>query len=224
MKISICIPTHEMQGKGPEFLEHSLGIISNQSFKDFEVVVSDNSENNEIKKVCEKFFHLQINYFRNPRKGMAPNTNEAIKASKGELIKILYLDDYLYGKDALKDIVETFRPKDNWLVSACVHTYDGEKFVNPHWPNYHQKIYEGGNTIGSPSVLTIRNEGKLLFDEGLTWVLDCELYKRYHDAYGLPRCLNTPNVVIRIGDHQVTNILPEEIKRREIEYSIKKHE
>jgi len=50
-RITVAIPTHEMEG-GPDFLEHSFGILKEQTFKDFDVVVSDNSENDEIELVC----------------------------------------------------------------------------------------------------------------------------------------------------------------------------
>lgn len=223
-KITIAIPVHEMVGEGARFLRHSLQVIQSQTFKDFDVVVSDNSSNDELKDVCAEFPDLDINYFKNPRRGMAPNTNAAIEASKGELIKILYLDDFLFGRGALQDISDNFKSRDHWLVTGCIHTRDGETFFDRHFPNYHNKIYTGANTIGSPSVLTIRNKGHLLFDESLTWVLDCDLYKRYRDRYGLPMQLGKINVVIRQGDHQVTNILPDDVKRKEVEYVIKKYE
>ena len=53
--LSIAIPTYEMLGKGVEFLEYQFNIFLQQSFKDFEVVVSDHSLNESIKALCKKY-------------------------------------------------------------------------------------------------------------------------------------------------------------------------
>ncbi|MBU0924027.1 glycosyltransferase family 2 protein, partial [bacterium] len=81
------------------FFKRCLDSLWNQSFQDFEIVVTDNSEDDTIKTICE-WYRTGIKYFKNPRKGMAQNTNEAIQKSKGELIKILYMDDYMAHDDA----------------------------------------------------------------------------------------------------------------------------
>ena len=47
--ISICIPTYEMNGMGVEYLEYSFNILYSQTFKDFEIIISDHSESNLIK-------------------------------------------------------------------------------------------------------------------------------------------------------------------------------
>lgn len=224
-RITVAIPTHSMQG-GAGFLKNNFDILRNQIFKDFDVVISDNSEDDIIENVCKEYSDLlPILYYKNPSplKEMASNTNSAIRFSTGELIKILFLDDFLNGPNALLDISNFFREKDYWLVTGCIHTYDGIHFERMHFPNYHKKIHEGANTIGSPSVLTIRNNGHLLFDESLTWLLDCDLYKRYYEKYGMPRILNSISTVIRQGEHQVTNLLSKERKVKEYDYLIKKY-
>jgi len=222
MIISVCIPTYEMGGYGKEVLKRSLDILRTQTFKDFEVVISDNSENDEIKNLCEntEYSSLSINYFKNPIKGMAQNTNSAIKVAKGKIIKILYMDDYLADENSLQKIVENF--KGHWLVTGCEHS-DGNHRYNPHYPKYNKKIYRGENTIGSPSVLSIKNEDPLLFDENMTWLLDCDYYKRMYDKYGEPTILNEINVIIGTSKHQVTNTLSDKAKEKEHYYMAKKY-
>lgn len=223
-RISIAIPTHEMGGLGAKFLRHSLRKIRSQDFNNFEIVVADNSDDSKIEDVCKDNSDLRIVYVKNPVKGMAPNSNVAIRMSRGEIIKILYLDDYLFGTTALKDISNAFTSDVHWLVTGCVHSVDGIETERPHLPEYSDDIHTGNNTIGSPSVLTIRNSGHLLFDESMSWLLDCDLYKRYYDTYGLPKILNRLGVVIRTGPHQITNILTDEQKRVEQDYMNKKYE
>lgn len=217
-KLSVCIPTHGMDSR-TYFMKRCLDSLWSQSFQDFEIVVTDNSDDDVIKNICA-YYSTGIRYFRNERKGMAQNTNEAIKQAKGKLIKILYMDDFLGQRDSLKDIVEHF--KGYWLVTDCVH-YDGTKYFNHHKPTYNDEIYLGKNTIGSPSVLTISNEDPLLFDENLTWLLDADLYKRYYERYGDPVVLNDKNVIIGVGDHQATNTMGEARKLQEYGYMQEKY-
>jgi hypothetical protein len=55
-----------MKGKGVEYLEYSLNIIAQQSFTDFESVISDHSQNEDIKNLCEKWNQvINIKYYKN---------------------------------------------------------------------------------------------------------------------------------------------------------------
>lgn len=158
---------------------------------------------------------------------MAKNTNAGLKKARGQLIKILYLDDYLAHDNALQVIVDNFTPETQWLATGCLHqqTEIGlyEDPHSPHYPRYTENISTGNNQIGSPSVVTLRREGMLLFDENMSWLLDCDLYKRYYDTYGKPTLVNDLNVVIGVGEHQTTYKLSEEEKLSEHYYLNDKH-
>ena len=52
---TIAIPTWEINGKGVEYLEYSLNIIAHQTFKDFDIVISDHSINDDIKNLCKEW-------------------------------------------------------------------------------------------------------------------------------------------------------------------------
>ena len=172
--ISVCIPSYEMHGEAKRMLTRSFDMLKKQTFKDFEVVVSDNSEDDVVRNICasSEYQSLNINYFKNPRKGISPNTNEAIKKATGKLIKTLYMDDFLSDENSLQDIMDSF--KGNWLVTGCGHNTGDGKIKNIHFPTYNKKVYLGKNTIGNPSILTIKNEDLMLFDENLSWLLDCD--------------------------------------------------
>jgi glycosyltransferase involved in cell wall biosynthesis len=185
-----------MYGKGVQYLERSLDILERQTYDNYEIVVSDNSDDHAIEKLCKEF---DVRYIRNPIKGMAANTNNAIKEAKGDLIKILYQDDFLAYDEALEDIVNNF--EGSWLATGCSN--------HPH------PFYSEVNTIGSPSVITIKNGLDLWFDEHLTWALDLDFYKRLYAKYGEPKILDIVGVAMGLGDHQVTNNLSDEIKMYE---------
>jgi len=95
---------------------------------------------------------------------------------------------------------------------------------SPHYPSWNDSIHLGQNTIGSPSVLTIRNDGHLLFDETLSFLLDCDLYKRYYKQYGPPTILKDLNVAIGLHAGQTSNLMPQEEKEKEYKYIMTKYE
>lgn len=188
IKISIAVPVHNMQNRR-FFIDRLEKSLEEQTFQDFEVVVTEDGK-------------------------MAENTNSAIKKSKGEIIKVLYMDDYLAHKDALKNLAEA-EPFD-WLATGCDHDFNGQKH-NPHLPSF-EGILKGINTIGSPSVVAFRNDKPLLFDEKLSWLLDVDLYQRLYLKYGPPKLLDTIDTTIGIHEGQMTNILTDEEKQQEVDY------
>lgn len=209
--LSVCIPTYEMHGLGATFLRQSFDRLILQTFKDFDVIVSDHSKTDVIRDVCTEYKdRLEIYYFKNAEKigSSSANINNAIRKADGKLIKILLQDDFLYSDKSLEETVRNFDlAKDGWLASACIHTTDGVTFFRPFYPRYYDQIHLGKNTMSSPSVLTIKNEDPLLFDENLLQRTDCDYYKRCHDRFGDPRILSSITVVNRAGPHQVSHTL-----------------
>jgi glycosyltransferase involved in cell wall biosynthesis len=221
--LSVCIPTYEMHGKGVEFLEFNFKILEIQTFKDFDVIISDHSLTDDIQQLCEKYKStLDIKYFRNTEKrgSQSPNINNAIRHSDSKLIKVLFQDDFLFSENSLEITVNHFNlEKDKWLVSRCQHSMDGTNFIRDFIPRYNHNIHLGINTISSPSVLTILNETPLLFDENLINLMDCDYYKRCYIKFGEPKILKVITVVNRMGDHQATHtIVNEELNNKEVIY------
>lgn len=227
---SVAIPTWEINGKGAEYLEHSFNILAQQTFTDFEVVVSDHSENDEIKNLCEAWnSQMPIFWQRNHYgKGkIAPNMNNAIRMCNGILIKMLFQDDFLYDTDSLQiifDSVAANQDKD-WFITACCHTDDCVTMYDRMIPYYHDRIYAGVNTISCPTVLTVRNDSQLpLFDESLNWLVDVEYYKRLYDTYGDPVVINTICAVNRNAEVRTTNMVTEKQKQEELQRVIRMYE
>jgi glycosyltransferase involved in cell wall biosynthesis len=207
--LSVCIPTYEMHGLGYVFLKQSFNILLKQTFKDFEIIVVDNSNENSIENLCNEYKKfLDIKYYRYPnqKSNSSKNTNLAIQKASGKLIKILFQDDFLYSENSLEETIRNFDlNNDHWLVSACEHSKNGVDFYQAFFPKYNKEIYLGNNTISSPSVLTIKNDNPIFFDEKLIWLMDCDYYKRCYDKFGEPKILNKITVVNRVGEHQVSH-------------------
>lgn len=204
-KVSVCVPFHWMRN-WQFYLVRCLESIEKQSFKDYEVILTKAGS-------------------------MSVNTNRAMESARGDLVKILYMDDYLAHGDSLKEIAEWFDHPEaynsHWLVTGCLH--QGMERGEPetphsyHEPKYAKDIHTGNNSIGSPSVLTMRKTSLLYFDERLSWLLDCDLYRQLYDEYGLPTILNTPNVIIGLHDGQTSNLMSNEEQQKELDYMSKKY-
>lgn len=226
--ISVALPVYDMGGHGATFLKFSLDILGKQTFKDFDIVVSDYSKTDTIKKLCHEYRHeLPIRYHKNtdPTGGMSANVNNAIRQSTGRIIKILFQDDFLYNEQSLQIIADNFDlKKDRWLVTGCEHTRDGVHFIRPFFPRWNPRIIYGKNTLGAPTVLAIKNDNPLLFDTKMKWLTDCDYYTRCYEAYGPPKIVPQITAVIRTGDHQITNTeATNAIRQAEYEYVLDKH-
>lgn len=222
MKISICIPTWEQYGLGGKFLEHLLLSILSQDFNDFDVIISDHSIDKTIENICDGYKQkLDLIYIKNEiKRGNGPaNTNNAIKSCNGDIIKIMFQDDFFFDTNALKIIQKKFETENcGWVVNGCNHTSDDAKsFYNLMIPKWNDRIIFGVNTISSPSVLSFKNTGRFFFDENLTMLMDCEMYYKLFKEYGTPTIINECLVTNRIHQNQISSKFKGDINN-EIDY------
>jgi len=226
--ISVVIPCYEMHGFGLNFLNQSLAILEKQTFKDFEVIVSDHSVDESIKGLCASWSKcLDIKYFKfeEKRGNSSANVNNCIRKSQGKFIKVLCQDDFLFNTESLLNTYEILNknPNAKWLVSKYIHSNDGINYYREHIPEWNDNIHFH-NTIGTHSCLSFINEGSIFFDENLIWFMDCEFYKRIKEKYGLPLILNEITIVNRTWSGSVTNsIINKELVNRETQYILLKY-
>lgn len=227
-KISICIPTWEQHGKGVSFLEQLFVSIESQTYKNYNVIISDQSINDEIENLCKTFsdkFH--VIYVKNKENlGNSPaNTNNCIKNADGEIIKIMFQDDFFYDQKALEIISNNFIINDcTWLVNGCNHTRDsGNTYHQQMVPTWNENILTGVNTISSPSVLSFKKEVELLFDEKLVMLMDCDFYYSLYKKFGLPLFLEECLVTNRFHEHQISSLYDSSNFSQEINYVKNKH-
>ena len=190
-KISICVPFHWMKN-WQFFLTRCLESIEKQTFTDYEIVLIKHST-------------------------MPITSNRVIESAKGEIIKVLYMDDFLEDNNYLEEVYKVFLDKKvEWVITSASTNKD------PVWTN---DIHTGNNKLGSPSALAFRNRNENeFFDERLSWLLDCDLYKRMEKRFGKPTILT--NVSMGIGIHlgQMSHILTDQQKLEEVNYLKKKYE
>jgi glycosyltransferase involved in cell wall biosynthesis len=228
--ISVCIPAYEMHGRGAAFLARSLAALDRQTWRNFEVVVSDHSLTAELETLCRtrrQAYPLRYLRCATNRGNPTANTNFAARQARGAIIKLLHQDDFLFADDALERIVLAMRaaPARRWGGVGCIHVNEAETwFYEPHLPRIDPAMLQGQNRFGAPSVMFVRREDFLEMDEALIWVGDCELYYRMVQALGEPILLHDLLVAIRHWPKQVTHSLVTEARKAsEIRYATAKH-
>jgi len=227
MKISIAIPCYEMHGVGAECLEFSFSKIKDQTFKDYQVVVSDSSNDDKIQILCGKWKdEFDLKYVKSTECAGSPtsNFNKVIKNCDGEWIKLLCLDDFFLYKSSLQRIADAIDENYSWIVTGYDHTYDRVNFERFHFPQINPQIYIT-NTIGSPSCAVIKNiEGLPEFDNNLIYAFDCEFYYNMIKKYGNPKLLFDPTVATLLSKDSLTSTdATQELINKENEYILRKH-
>jgi glycosyltransferase involved in cell wall biosynthesis len=232
-KISICIPTSRFSGKGSHYLKQLFDSIKSQTFKDFQVCISDHSVDDSIFSVCEIYAnYFEIKYFKNENNigNSSANTNSAIEMSDGKIIKTMFQDDFFYSPNALELIYESLSKSDSsWLLCGCNHTNDDvEYYYNEMVPTWNDNLLQGINTISSPSVLAFKNTVLEEFDSKLVMLMDCEYYYRLKKIYNDPVYLNQTLVTNRIHSNQISSKYnsekdSEQALNKEIQYCLTKH-
>lgn len=210
-RFSICIPVWEQHGFGLEYLKDLIHSIQIQSFPDYEIVVSDHSQNDEIYEYIANQNHSDLigyKYVRNlsDRGNGVANLNQTLIRASGEIIKIMFQDDLMFDRRCLEKFDKVFQDENTkWAVCGCNHTRDGVNFERFMVPSWSDKLLEGDNRISSPSVLAFRNENVEMFDENLTMLMDTEYYYRLGERYGLPTVIKDCLVANRCHANQISS-------------------
>ena len=230
-KISIAIPTWESYNNGEQFLDDLFRTIEIQTFKDFEVVISDHSKDDyllsKIKEFEDKF---EIKYHKNENnRGNGPaNMNNAISKCSGEIVKIMFQDDFFYDDEALEKIYYALSDSDRmWLLNGTNHTKDdGNSFYWDLYPKFNDNLLKGVNTISSPSVVSFKRQSEVVFDETLVYFMDIDYYYGMREKYGDPVFYNDILVTNRFPhENSISSNIKnkEEMILTESEYCIKKY-
>ena len=225
-RVSYCIPTHDGNLRCQQYLFDIFYALENQTNKNFNVWISDHSKSDKIIKACEEYADLfEINYIKNDSSvgNISSNTNHAMRNADGDILKVLFSDDFILTKNLTEELDKAFTDDVSWAVTGFAHTIDdGATHYNPKIPVYNDRLLEGINTLSSPSILAIRNGIGEYFDEDLTMLMDCDMYYRLYKYHGDPVVLKDYHISNREHKNQ-TQRTYEHLLPKEIEYLKTKH-
>ena len=212
--ISICIPAY----KRVSFLKRLLDSIRIQTFRDFEVVLADDSPDNEVYELSRVHgLADSIRYFKNEKSlGTPENWNESIRRARGTWIKLMHDDDWFSDPEALGSFANAIKNSPGSLFFFFVFTnvfLDQNKSQPVMIPGLWRKILERNtkslisrNVIGPPSVTIHKNIPGIAYDSALKWLVDIDFYIRF--LKNMKPVLITENLVrVGVGEDQVTKMV-----------------
>ena len=182
--VSVIIPTFNR----PKYFQEALESALNQTYRNFEIVVSDDSTNNKTEKLIQPYLEKYpcIKYFRNKGFTADDNYNFLRKYNNPDAEYVNWLmDDDLFYPTKIEKMVEVYRnnPNVSLVVSARDHIdKDGYAFENNLHSEDYSKTLSGNdagklllmsdNYIGEPTTVLIRK--KFLRDNDLCWSAEHE--------------------------------------------------
>ena len=227
-KVSICIPAYN-NGEGVRRLLNS---IKEQSYSDYEIILTDDSTTDDVKNVVDESGAL-VKYVKNAnRDGSTANWNKALDLATGEYIKIMHHDDWFTGADSLGKMVRLLdeNPEAILAFSGTMQVSSKESFArhisdaDAEFIRDKNKNLFLGNAIGAPSAVIHRKTDKR-YDVNLKWYVDMDFYLSLLGDTGKFVYTNEPLVSIGVSDEQITNdcIEDNDVNIREYKYVYIKH-
>lgn len=92
--VSICLPTFN----GEEYIREALESINSQTYKNIEVIISDDSSTDSTLKICHEFKETSpfpVHIYNHIPTGIGNNWNNCIDKANGKWIKLLFQDDIM---------------------------------------------------------------------------------------------------------------------------------
>lgn len=107
--------------KRTQYIKQAIQSVLDQTFTNFEIIVTDDSNNKEIESICNSFQDVRLRYRTNKENiGVALNVKIAIQESKGKYIAILN-DDDSWETTFLEKLVLPLEADDNLVLSFSNH-------------------------------------------------------------------------------------------------------
>ena len=181
--ISICIPAY----KKPEFVIRAIQSIQKQSYKQVEIIISDDSPNEDIKIAIQSYIsELNIKYYHNQPALKSPkNWNNAISLSTGEYFMLLHQDDWLESVDCLSTYIKAFDAHPKAQFVFCKNTAiqpDGTQLTLQYLTSLLKDMGKRSNhilranVIGPPSNTMLKRGVGVNYDEDYIWLVDVDYY------------------------------------------------
>lgn len=198
--ISICIPTYNR----PTLLKRTLLSI-HADRDDLEIIVTDNSTNNQSKKVVEETlssFPCSWLYHKNePPVSPANNMNAGINLAQGEYVYILHDDDYLLPGGLQKMMMKIQENPKYPVLKFDVKVVDieGKMIYRSFQPRLSrqecffkpqdalQKLLSNSSFVRQPSIVVRRSvyDKVGLWDDTKTPPNDTDMWMRIFSEYGI---------------------------------------
>jgi len=115
LKFSLIMAT---LGRSDEIIA-MLNSLLMQTYKNFELIIVDQNEDDRVIKICEDFKDkINLKYFHNNIKGLSVNRNIGLKNISGDIVAFPD-DDCIYETDTLEKALSFFTEKSKYSFYVC---------------------------------------------------------------------------------------------------------
>ena len=168
--VSICIPIYNTE----KYVDETLDYVLNQTYKNLEVIFSDNCSTDKTVEIIKKYNDPRIKLYQNPEnKGLVYNFEKALSYATGKYMMLLGADDgmdYTAVEKCIK-ILEDNNYKDIVICNTYIKIYNDEsklvhtkKFLlggggplSSYW-GIRSNLFWGSNIIGEPNGTLFKRE------------------------------------------------------------------
>ena len=164
MDISICIPIYN----GLPYLGDALGSVLDQTYREFEVLISDDGSTDGSLSLVEDFEKsspFPVRVFRNKRLGISRNCNFLANEADGKFLKFLFQDDLL-DSSCIEVFLKETNANDSFSLAfsdrrilfdspdspECQEIFIGCQDLHKHWSRL-ERIQEGKLLLEDPKLL-----------------------------------------------------------------------
>lgn len=179
--VSICIPTYN----GAPFLQEALDSARKQTYKNIEVIISDDASNDQTLEIARNFkkeVDFPVYILNHKPLVIGANWNNCIRNANGEYIKFLFQDDVLE-QNCIEEQIKVFRDSNNIGLVACKRKFLIENEVNEVLEKWIEKYNNLQKNLGLPN-------NKDLF------ILTKSLFKNHKFLKSPPNKVGEPTTVL----------------------------
>ena len=209
--VSICIPAY----KKPEYVVRCIESVLKQTYKQVEIVISDDSPNQDIKLAIESYnSSISIKYYHNNPALKSPiNWNNALNKANGYFYMLMHQDDWFEVDDAIETYIQTFEANPQVDFAFCKNTAiqpDGQVLQLQAIPSLlkdmqkHPNHLVRANVIGPPSNTMLRSKVSVRYEEAYIWLVDVDYYVQLLEAGHGYKYLDAHLVSIGLHEDQTT--------------------
>ena len=215
-KVSVCIDSYNYG----RFLPEAIESVLSQSFGDFELIIADDCSTDNSIEIARNYAARDkriVVVVAPVNRGMVRNRNACLSLTRGEYVKWLHADDFLFSGDALARMVavldanravslvasarkmvnEQSRPIDTWSGFDRERPIVGTTVIN-------RCLLEQRNLIGGPSAVMFRRALSARgFDEDFFVMADLEMWFHLLEQ-GCFACIRDPLCAVRVHPWQQT--------------------
>jgi glycosyltransferase involved in cell wall biosynthesis len=213
--VSIIIPVYNRR----YLLGRTLKSVVNQTYRNIEVLVVDDSSSEDIKSVTDSFNDPRIRYFKHNRnKGVVAARNTGLKEAKGQFISFLDSDDEYLPEKTEKQVKVFFQQKtgDNIEIVYCRMLVEKQNVYRLYYP----KVCRWNILLQQIMVKKQVIEKTGPIDENFIYADDIEYIYRLHKNCRLV-CLNQALVILHSTPGSMTKHL--ESLNKYTELFVRKH-